>query len=44
MSVYQGDRLLAQVPVVAAKGVPEPTAWQRVVFFFARIWRGIFGP
>jgi D-alanyl-D-alanine carboxypeptidase (penicillin-binding protein 5/6) len=44
MSVYQGDRLLAQVPVVAAKGVPVPTVWQRIVFFFARIWRGIFGP
>jgi D-alanyl-D-alanine carboxypeptidase (penicillin-binding protein 5/6) len=44
MSVYQGDRLLAQVPVVAAKSVPEPTVWQRLVFFFARIWRGIFGP
>jgi D-alanyl-D-alanine carboxypeptidase (penicillin-binding protein 5/6) len=44
MSVYQGDRLLAQVPVIATKGVPEPTVWQRVMFFFARIWRGIFGP
>jgi D-alanyl-D-alanine carboxypeptidase (penicillin-binding protein 5/6) len=44
MSVYQGDRLLAQVPVVAAKSVPEPTVWQRLAFFFARIWRGIFGP
>jgi D-alanyl-D-alanine carboxypeptidase (penicillin-binding protein 5/6) len=43
MSIYQGDRLLAQVPVVAAKGVPEPTVWQRIGFFFARIWRGIFG-
>jgi D-alanyl-D-alanine carboxypeptidase (penicillin-binding protein 5/6) len=44
MSVYQGDRLLAQVPLVAAKAVPAPTAWQRILFFFARIWRGIFGP
>jgi D-alanyl-D-alanine carboxypeptidase (penicillin-binding protein 5/6) len=44
MSVYQGDRLLAQVPLLATKGVPQPTGWQRIVFFFARIWRGIFGP
>ena len=43
MTVYQGDRMLAQVPVVAAADVPEPTVWQRVVFFFGRAWRGIFG-
>jgi D-alanyl-D-alanine carboxypeptidase (penicillin-binding protein 5/6) len=43
MSVYQGDRLLAQVPVVSTRAVPVPTIWQRIMFFFARIWRGIFG-
>jgi D-alanyl-D-alanine carboxypeptidase (penicillin-binding protein 5/6) len=43
MTVYQGDRLLAQVPLVAAKDVPSPTFWQRIGFFFVRLWRGIFG-
>jgi len=43
MTVFQGDRLLAQVPVVADKDVPAPTFWQSVGFFFIRIWRGIFG-
>lgn len=43
MTVFQGDRLLAQIPVVAAKDVPVPTFRQRVGFFFIRLWRGIFG-
>jgi D-alanyl-D-alanine carboxypeptidase (penicillin-binding protein 5/6) len=43
MTLYQGDTVLAQVPVVAAAGVPSPTVFQRVIFFFTRIWRGIFG-
>jgi D-alanyl-D-alanine carboxypeptidase (penicillin-binding protein 5/6) len=43
MTVFQGDRLLAQIPVVAAKDVPAPTFWQSVGFFFIRLWRGIFG-
>lgn len=43
MTVFQGDRLLAQLPVVAAKDVPAPTLGQRVGFFFIRLWRGIFG-
>lgn len=43
MTVFQGDRLLAQLPLVAVKDVPAPTFWQRVGFFFIRLWRGIFG-
>lgn len=43
MTFYQGDRLLVQVPVVAAKDIPAPTIWQRMGFFFIRLWRGIFG-
>jgi D-alanyl-D-alanine carboxypeptidase (penicillin-binding protein 5/6) len=43
MTLYQGDAVLAQVPVVASADIPAPSVWQRVVFFFARIWRGTFG-
>jgi D-alanyl-D-alanine carboxypeptidase (penicillin-binding protein 5/6) len=43
MSLYQGDSVLAQVPVVASADVALPSVWQRVLFFFARIWRGVFG-
>jgi D-alanyl-D-alanine carboxypeptidase (penicillin-binding protein 5/6) len=43
MTIYQGDRMLAQVPVVAVADVPSPTVWQRVVFFFGRAWKSIFG-
>jgi len=43
MTLYQGDSVLAQVPVVASGDVQVPSAWQRVMFFFARIWRGAFG-
>jgi D-alanyl-D-alanine carboxypeptidase (penicillin-binding protein 5/6) len=43
MTVFQGDRLLAQLALVAAKDVPVPTFWQQVGFFFIRLWRGIFG-
>jgi len=43
MTIYQGDRMLAQVPVVAVAAVPSPTVWQRIVFFFGRAWKGIFG-
>ena len=43
MTIYQGDRMIAQVPVVAVADVPEPTVWQRIVFFFGRMWKGIFG-
>lgn len=43
MTVYQGDRLLAQVPLTAAADVPAPTFWQSVGFFFVKAWRGVFG-
>ncbi len=43
MTVYQGDRLLAQVPLVATREVPAPTVGQRIGFFFIRLWRGIVG-
>lgn len=43
MTVYQGDRLLVQVPVVAAKDVPAPTFWQSVGFFFIKAWRAVSG-
>jgi hypothetical protein len=43
MTVFQGDRLLAQVPLTAAADVPVPTFWQSVGFFFIRIWRSVFG-
>jgi D-alanyl-D-alanine carboxypeptidase (penicillin-binding protein 5/6) len=43
MTVYQGDRLLAQVQLTAAADVPKPTFWQSVGFFFIRAWRGVFG-
>jgi D-alanyl-D-alanine carboxypeptidase (penicillin-binding protein 5/6) len=43
MTVFQGDRLLAQVPLTAVSDVPAPTFWQSVGFFFIRLWRGVFG-
>lgn len=43
LTVTQGDRLLARVPVVAAADVPAPGFWERVGIWFARLWRGVFG-
>ena len=43
LTVYQGKSMLAQIPLVADRDVPAPSFGQRVIFFFARIWRGIFG-
>jgi D-alanyl-D-alanine carboxypeptidase (penicillin-binding protein 5/6) len=43
MTLYQGTSVLVQIPVVASADVPVPSVWQRVVFFFARMWRGVFG-
>ncbi|HEY5548129.1 MAG TPA: D-alanyl-D-alanine carboxypeptidase family protein [Coriobacteriia bacterium] len=43
MTLYQGTDVLAQVPLVASQDVPAPSAWQRVMFFFARIWRSLGG-
>lgn len=43
MTLYQGSNVLVQIPVLAAADVPAPTVWQRVGFFFARIWRALGG-
>ncbi len=43
LTVVQGDRLLAQVPVVAREAVPEPTMWQRLWIGIQRAWRAIAG-
>jgi serine-type D-Ala-D-Ala carboxypeptidase (penicillin-binding protein 5/6) len=43
LTLYQGDTVLAQVPLVAAADVPLPTFGQRVAFFFGRMWKGLFG-
>ena len=41
--VTQGERLLAQVPVVAAEGVPEPDVLEVIGIWFTRLWRTVFG-
>lgn len=43
MTLFQGKNVLAQVPMVASTGVPEPSLFQRITFFFARIWRAVGG-
>jgi D-alanyl-D-alanine carboxypeptidase (penicillin-binding protein 5/6) len=43
LTVFQGKTVLKQMPLVAVNDVPAPTVWQRVVFFFGKLWRGIFG-
>jgi D-alanyl-D-alanine carboxypeptidase (penicillin-binding protein 5/6) len=43
LTVYQGTAVLKQIPLVAGSDVPDPTLWQRVVFFFGKLWKGIFG-
>jgi D-alanyl-D-alanine carboxypeptidase (penicillin-binding protein 5/6) len=43
LTVLQGERLLAQVPVVAAEDVPAPDAWEAVGIWFTRLWRTVFG-
>ena len=43
MTLYQGDSVLTKVPVVASSYVQSPNIGQRIVFFFARIWRAVFG-
>ncbi|MBN2247313.1 MAG: D-alanyl-D-alanine carboxypeptidase [Coriobacteriia bacterium] len=43
LTVVQGDRLLAQVPLVSAEAVDRPDTWSRVKIWFTRIWRGVFG-
>lgn len=43
LSVVQGSRLLAQVPLVAAADVPEPGVPEAVGIWFTRVWRTLFG-
>lgn len=43
LTLTQGDRLLAQVPVVAATDVAEPGMFERVWIAVVRAWRALFG-
>lgn len=43
LTVVQGTRLLAQVPVVAAEDVAEPDAMDAIGIWFTRVWRTMFG-
>jgi D-alanyl-D-alanine carboxypeptidase (penicillin-binding protein 5/6) len=43
LTVYQNNTVLTQIPLVADRDIPAPTFGQRIVFFFGKLWRGIFG-
>ncbi|MDO8949968.1 MAG: D-alanyl-D-alanine carboxypeptidase family protein [Actinomycetota bacterium] len=43
LTVEQAGRLLAQVPIVAARSVPVPTFWEAVQIGAVRLWRKLFG-
>ncbi len=43
LSFVQGDRLLAQVPVVAASDVRRPSLPERAWIALVRAWRSVFG-
>ena len=43
LTVMQGERLLAQVPLVAAHDVPVPDFWEGAGIWFTRLWRSVFG-
>lgn len=43
LSVVQGDRLLTQVPIVAANDIAAPTWWEGVKIGATRLWRKLFG-
>lgn len=43
LTLVQGDRLLAQVPVVAARDVEAPGMLERMWISVVRLWRGIVG-
>jgi hypothetical protein len=43
LRVTQGERLLAQVPVVAARDVDAPSLVERVRIALTRLWRRLFG-
>jgi D-alanyl-D-alanine carboxypeptidase (penicillin-binding protein 5/6) len=43
MTVTQGERLVAQAPVVAAYAVDSPGIFERIGIMFTRMWRAITG-
>lgn len=43
LTVVQGERLLAQVPIIAASDVPAPDLWEAAGIWFTRLWRSVFG-
>jgi len=43
LTVTQGERLLAQVPLVADVAVERPDLWSRVKIWSTRVWRSVFG-
>ncbi len=43
LSVEQGGRLIAQVPIVSAADVPVPSGWERFKIGATRLWRKLFG-
>jgi D-alanyl-D-alanine carboxypeptidase (penicillin-binding protein 5/6) len=43
LSVTQGERLLAQVPLVAAEDVAKPGTFERARISLVRLWRRLFG-
>ena len=43
LTVKQGDRLLAQVPIVAAQDVPVPGFFERIWISIVRGWRRMSG-
>ncbi|MDZ4654497.1 MAG: D-alanyl-D-alanine carboxypeptidase family protein [Coriobacteriia bacterium] len=43
LNIRQGQRLLAQIPLVASEDIAVPDAWERIGIWVTRTWRGIFG-
>jgi hypothetical protein len=43
LTVVQGDRIVVQVPVVAARDVTRPALHDRAGVWVARLWRRVFG-
>ena len=42
LTLYQGSTIIVQLPLVADRDIPAPDLGQRIVFFFTRLWKGIF--
>lgn len=43
LSITQGDRLIAQAPIVAGSSVRKPGILEAIWIAIQRVWRGIFG-